>query len=169
MRLSISPAEVADAAVVARMQQEIVEGLSALQDVTSVAFASALPMESEFENNSPITAEGEPVTAGIPALRHSCHIGVPGEYLEQRRRLAARIDAGHISASEASHLSPAGGVSGSRVRPGGRFRIAAQSNDKFRAQVFARHRIEHRRWHAFRLEPRRDADVRARWRVVARE
>src|SRR4029078_12571544 len=59
MRLSISPTEIADPTRVVQMQQDILNGLATLPGVTSVAFASALPMESEFENNMAITARGE--------------------------------------------------------------------------------------------------------------
>jgi putative ABC transport system permease protein len=71
MRLSISQSEVADPARVVRMQQDIINGLAKLPGVTSVAFASALPMESEFENNMAITAEGETVSEGIPPMRRT--------------------------------------------------------------------------------------------------
>jgi predicted permease len=71
MRLSISQPEVADPTRVVQMQQDILNGLATVPGVTSVAFASALPMESEFENNMAITAEGETVTEGIPPMRRT--------------------------------------------------------------------------------------------------
>jgi predicted permease len=76
-RLSISPADIPDAERVVRMQQDIVNGLAALPGVTSVAFASALPMESEFENNMAVTAEGEALSQGIPPMRRSKNVA-PG-------------------------------------------------------------------------------------------
>ena len=71
MRLSISQTEVPDPGRVVQMQQDILNGLATLPGVSSVAFASALPMESEFENNMAITAEGEAVTEGIPPMRRT--------------------------------------------------------------------------------------------------
>ena len=79
MRLSISQTEVSDPARVVRMQQDILTGLAALPGVSSVAFASALPMESEFENNMAITAEGETVTEGIPPMRRTKSV-TPGYF-----------------------------------------------------------------------------------------
>jgi predicted permease len=77
MRLSISPPEVPDPERVVRMQQDILNGLAGLPEVTAVSFASALPMESEFENRMAVTAEGEAVTQGIPPMRISKHVA-PG-------------------------------------------------------------------------------------------
>lgn len=70
-RLSIPEAHVADPERVARMQQEIVEKIAAIPGVASVAFATALPMEMEFENNVVMTAEGQTYDVGIPPLRRS--------------------------------------------------------------------------------------------------
>jgi predicted permease len=77
MRLSISPPEVPDPERVVRMQQDILIGLAGLPGVTSVSFATALPMESEFENRMAVTAEGEAVTEGIPPMRISKNVA-PG-------------------------------------------------------------------------------------------
>src|SRR5688572_20665921 len=77
MRLSISQPEVSDPERVVRMQQDIVNGLAGLPGVTAVSFATALPMESEFENRMAITAEGEAVTQGIPPMRISKNVA-PG-------------------------------------------------------------------------------------------
>jgi predicted permease len=77
MRLSISQSEVPDPERVVRMQQDIVNGLAGLPGVTAVSFATALPMESEFENNLAVTAEGEAVTQGIPPMRRSKNVA-PG-------------------------------------------------------------------------------------------
>lgn len=79
MRLSISQTDVSDPTRVVRMQQDILNGLAALPGVSSVAFASALPMESEFENNMAITAEGETVTEGIPPMRRTKSV-TPGYF-----------------------------------------------------------------------------------------
>jgi len=77
MRLSISQPEVPDPERVVRMQQDIFNGLSELPGVTAVSFASALPMESEFENSMAVTAEGEALTQGIPPMRRSKNVA-PG-------------------------------------------------------------------------------------------
>jgi predicted permease len=77
LRLSISVAEVPEAERVVRMQKDILDRLAALPDVTSVAFASSLPMESEFENNMAVTAEGQTSAEGIPPMRRSKNVA-PG-------------------------------------------------------------------------------------------
>jgi predicted permease len=59
------------------MQHDILDRLAAIPDVTSVTLASALPMEFEFESRSGITSEGEPATAGIPAMRLTKYV-TPG-------------------------------------------------------------------------------------------
>jgi predicted permease len=79
MRLTMSQTEVPDPARVVQMQQGILDGLSALPGVTSAAFASALPMESEFENNLAMIAEGETVTEGIPPMRRTKSV-TPGYF-----------------------------------------------------------------------------------------
>jgi predicted permease len=71
VRISIPEAQVAEPKRVLRMQHDIVEQLSAIPSVTSVAFATALPMETEFENNVPVTAEDKSYAEGIPPLRRS--------------------------------------------------------------------------------------------------
>jgi len=77
MRLSISQPEVPDPERVVRMQQDILNGLAGLPGVTAVSFASALPMESEFENTMAVTAEGDADTQGIPPMRRSKNVA-PG-------------------------------------------------------------------------------------------
>jgi predicted permease len=71
VRLSIPEAQVAEPERVVRMQQDIVERIAAIPGVASVAFATALPMESEFENNMVVTAEDREYPPGIPPLRRS--------------------------------------------------------------------------------------------------
>src|SRR5215204_2934955 len=56
MRLSISQPEVPDPERVVRMQQDILNGLAGLPSVAAVSFATALPMESEFETSMAVTA-----------------------------------------------------------------------------------------------------------------
>jgi len=77
LRLSISQADVPDAGRVSRMQQEILDQLAALPEVTSATFATSLPMEFEFENNMAVTGEGEKVVEGIPPMRRSRNVA-PG-------------------------------------------------------------------------------------------
>jgi predicted permease len=71
LRLSIPEAQVAEPEQVVRMQQEMVERIAAIPGVRSVAFATALPMELEFENNMVLTAEDKTYQQGIPPLRRS--------------------------------------------------------------------------------------------------
>ena len=77
VRLSIPDAQVAEPERVVRMQQDIAESIAAIPGVTSVAFATALPLEMEFENNLVVTAEGKIYQQGIPPLRRSKSIS-PG-------------------------------------------------------------------------------------------
>jgi putative ABC transport system permease protein len=69
VRLSIPEAQVAEPERVVRMQQDIAERIAAIPGVTSVAFATAMPMELEFENNVVVTAEDKTYDEGIPPLR----------------------------------------------------------------------------------------------------
>jgi predicted permease len=71
LRLSISEADVPEPERVVRVQQNILDQLAALPDVSSAAFVTALPMEFEFENSNAVTAEGETTTEGIPPMRRS--------------------------------------------------------------------------------------------------
>jgi predicted permease len=71
VRLSIPNAQVPQLERVVRMQQEIAERFAAIPGVTSVAFATAMPIETEFENNMVVTAENKTYDQGIPPLRRS--------------------------------------------------------------------------------------------------
>jgi predicted permease len=71
VRLSIPDAQVAEPERVVRMQQDIAERIAAIPGVTSVAFATAMPIEMEFENNMVVTAENKAYDQGIPPLRRS--------------------------------------------------------------------------------------------------
>jgi predicted permease len=77
VRLSIPEAQVVEPERVVRMQQDIAERIAAISGVTSVAFATALPMETEFENNIVLTAEDKTYQEGIPPLRRSKYVA-PG-------------------------------------------------------------------------------------------
>lgn len=71
VRISIPDTLVPEPERVVRVQQEIADRIAAIPGVTYVAFATALPMEMEFENNTVVTAEGQTYDAGIPPLRRS--------------------------------------------------------------------------------------------------
>jgi predicted permease len=71
VRLSIPEAQVAEPERVVRMQQDIAERIAALPRVASAAFATAMPLEMEFENNVPVTAEHTTYDQGIRPLRRS--------------------------------------------------------------------------------------------------
>jgi hypothetical protein len=91
LRLSIPQTDVPEAERVVRMQQDILDRLAALPDVTSVAFASSLPMEFEFENNVAVTAEGQTVAEGIPPMRRSKNVA-PGFFKTLQIPLTAGRD-----------------------------------------------------------------------------
>jgi predicted permease len=77
VRLSIPDAQVAEPERVVRMQQDIAEGIAAIPGVTAVAFATALPIEMEFQNNVVVTAEDKTYQLGIPPVRRSKYVS-PG-------------------------------------------------------------------------------------------
>jgi predicted permease len=70
-RISIPDGRVAELARVARMQQDILTAIAKISGVTSAAFATALPMETEYENNMVVTAADKTYPEGIPPLRRS--------------------------------------------------------------------------------------------------
>jgi predicted permease len=70
MRINIPPSLVADPQRVTRIQNNIADKLAAIPGVTSVGFASAMPMEGFEPNWDAITAEGKSYPADqIPPLR----------------------------------------------------------------------------------------------------
>src|SRR4029453_11355492 len=71
LRLSIPEAQVPEPERVVRMQHDIVERIASIPGVTSLTFATAMPMEMEFENNMVVTAEDKTYGEGIPPLRRS--------------------------------------------------------------------------------------------------
>ena len=77
LRLSIPEAQVAEPERVVRMQQDIAERIAAIPGVESAAFATAMPLEMEFENNVPVTAEHKTYDQGIRPLRRSTSVS-PG-------------------------------------------------------------------------------------------
>jgi predicted permease len=70
-RIAIPEAQVPDAERVAQMQQEILSEIGKIPGVASAAFATALPMEMEYENNMVVTAEDKTYGDGLPPLRRS--------------------------------------------------------------------------------------------------
>jgi predicted permease len=70
-RLSIPDGRVAEPGRVARMQQDIMTEIAQISGVTSAAFATALPMEMDYENNMVVTAADKTYPEGIPPLRRS--------------------------------------------------------------------------------------------------
>ena len=71
LRISIPDGRVAEPGRVARMQQDILTEIAKISGVTSAAFATALPMEMEYENNMVVTAADKTYAEGIPTLRRS--------------------------------------------------------------------------------------------------
>ncbi len=69
MRISIPPSLVAEPQRVARTQNDIAEKLAAIPGVTSVGFASAMPMEGIEPNWDMIFVEGKPSSREVPPLR----------------------------------------------------------------------------------------------------
>jgi len=71
VRISIPESEVVEPERTAQMQHDIMERIAAIPGVTSVSFSTALPMETEFEDNIVLTAEDQTYLPGIPPLRRS--------------------------------------------------------------------------------------------------
>jgi predicted permease len=71
MRLSFPEGQLVEPERVARMQQDILSEIEKVPGVTAATFVSALPMETEFENNMVVTAEDKSYAEGIPPLRRS--------------------------------------------------------------------------------------------------
>jgi predicted permease len=70
-RISIPEGRVAESERVSRMQQDILTEIGKISGVTSAAFATALPMEMDYENNMVVTAADKTYAEGIPPLRRS--------------------------------------------------------------------------------------------------
>src|SRR5262249_44829960 len=71
VRISIPESELVEPERTAQMQQDIMERIGAIHCVTSVSSSTALPKETEFENNIGLTAEDKTYGPGIPPLRRS--------------------------------------------------------------------------------------------------
>ena len=71
VRISIPDGQVPESDRVARVQQDILDEIAKISGVRSAAFATALPMEMDYENNMVVTAEDKTYGEGIPPLRRS--------------------------------------------------------------------------------------------------
>ncbi len=71
LRISIPDGRVAEPARVAQTQHDILTEIAKISGVTSASFATALPMETDFENNTVVTAADKTYAEGIPTLRRS--------------------------------------------------------------------------------------------------
>lgn len=71
LRISIPEARAPEPDRVARIQHDILTEIAKISGVTSAAFATALPMEMEYENNMVVTAADKVYSEGIPTLRRS--------------------------------------------------------------------------------------------------
>jgi predicted permease len=71
LRISIPEGRATEPDRVARLQQDILNEIEKISGVTSAAFATALPMETDYENNMVVTAADKAYPEGIPPLRRS--------------------------------------------------------------------------------------------------
>jgi len=71
LRISIPEGRVGEPERVLRMQQDILAEIGKISGVTSAAFATALPMEMDYENNMVVTAADKTYGEGIPPLKRS--------------------------------------------------------------------------------------------------
>lgn len=74
-----------------RREREILDNIAALPGVTSVGFASELPMERRF-NNSPIVIEGQTLLGGEPPTSRSNKFVSPGYFEAMGTRIIAGRD-----------------------------------------------------------------------------
>ncbi len=91
VRLFIPDAQVPDSGRVAQMQAQILHNLAAIPGVTGVAFATALPLELEYHNGDPVSAEGKTPVGRIPPNRTIKQIS-PGLFAALGTRLIAGRD-----------------------------------------------------------------------------
>ncbi|HXR98533.1 MAG TPA: ABC transporter permease [Terriglobales bacterium] len=91
IRLYIPPAQVSSPARLAQMQNDILARLAALPGVERAAFASALPLEAEYQNGNPIAVDGKTPAGGVPPNR-TIEIVSPGLFATLGTRLLAGRD-----------------------------------------------------------------------------
>jgi predicted permease len=90
-RIWIPTALLPDPEQYTRMQHEILDRITALPGVTSVSFASQLPMEGMYSNNT-VIVEGETIAAGeAPPLRRWVYVA-PGYFEAMGTRMIAGRD-----------------------------------------------------------------------------
>jgi len=69
VRISIPPTQVREPRLVIRMQNDILDKLAAIPGVTSAAFATALPMETDFRGTDAVSAEDKTSDGQMPPIR----------------------------------------------------------------------------------------------------
>ena len=91
IRLAIPPTQVPEPESVTRMQQAIIDKLSAIPGVESSAFIDGLPMDRNSQGSSPVSVEGQPDTGGLPPVRRVKFIS-PGLFQTLGTRLIGGRD-----------------------------------------------------------------------------
>jgi predicted permease len=91
VRIAIPEALIPDPLQAARMQSDMISGLSAIPGVSAAGFASGLPMESEYRNGVLIDVEGKTSVGQISPNRSVKRIS-PGLLKAQGTRLVAGRD-----------------------------------------------------------------------------
>jgi predicted permease len=91
VRISIPETQVPEPERVLQMQHDIAEQLAAIPGVSAAAFATSLPMEMEFKNDQPVTAEDKTYAEGIPPLRRTKSVS-PGLFATLGTPLVAGRD-----------------------------------------------------------------------------
>ncbi|HSP68653.1 MAG TPA: ABC transporter permease [Bryobacteraceae bacterium] len=91
IRLAIPPTQVPEPEGVTRMQQAILDKLSAIPGVESAAFMDGLPMDRNAQSSSPVSVEGQPDTGGLPPVRRVKFIS-PGLFQTLGTRLIGGRD-----------------------------------------------------------------------------
>lgn len=91
IRLYIPEAQVSEPERVAQMQADILHNIEAIPGVTAAAFATALPLQSEYHNGDPIAIEGKTPVGRIPPNRTIKHVS-PGFFAALGTRLIAGRD-----------------------------------------------------------------------------
>ena len=91
VRLAIPPTQVPEPESVTRMQQAIVDKLSAIPGVEAAAFIDGLPMDQNSQSSSPVSVEGQPDNGGLPPVRRVKFIS-PGLFQTLGTRLIGGRD-----------------------------------------------------------------------------
>jgi predicted permease len=91
MRILIPEQLISDARIVTRTENEIVDKIAAIPEVTSVGFADALPMQGYDPNWNQVYVEGKNDKTGDPPLRLFNYVS-PGYFHAMETRLVAGRD-----------------------------------------------------------------------------